>query len=59
MPSFTLREYIHLMDERVGTAAFLDDVVAPAGPPQGNARPTSRQQSAVNTPPVVPDKTAS
>jgi site-specific recombinase XerC len=44
-PSFTLKEYIHLMDEGVGSAAFLDDAVAPAGSP----RATQCPESAVNS----------
>jgi integrase len=34
-PSFTLRTYVHLMDEGVGDAAFMDDILAavPAGRP--------------------------
>ncbi len=40
-PSFTLKTYVHLMDEGIGDAAFFDDAVAVAGPErQGNARAT-------------------
>lgn len=31
-PSFTLKTYVHLMDEGIGDAAFFDDAVAGAGP---------------------------
>ena len=30
-PGFTLRTYVHLMDEGLGSAGFLDDAVAAAG----------------------------
>jgi hypothetical protein len=29
-PAFTLRTYVHLMDEGIGDAAFMDDVLPPA-----------------------------
>ncbi|HEY1854076.1 MAG TPA: tyrosine-type recombinase/integrase [Solirubrobacterales bacterium] len=45
-PSFTLREYIHLMDEGIGSASFLDQAVTPSGPSQGNARATRCPQPA-------------
>jgi integrase len=31
-PGFTLRTYVHLMDEGVGEADFFDEVVVPAEP---------------------------
>jgi hypothetical protein len=42
-PAFTLRTYVHLMDEGIGGADFLDAVVPPGGnalaanPPQDTA----------------------
>jgi Phage integrase family len=40
-PSFTLRTYVHLMDEGVGDAAFMDNQV-------GNIRATGQPQTAEN-----------
>lgn len=37
-PGFTLRTYVHLMDEGIGDAAFLDDAVRPA-PQRASASP--------------------
>jgi integrase len=31
-PAFTLRIYVHLMDEGIGDAEFMDAAVKPAGP---------------------------
>jgi integrase len=42
-PSFTLRTYVHLMDEGVGDAAFFDEVVQM---PRSNAEATGRSQTA-------------
>ena len=40
-PSFTLKTYVHLMDEGIGDAAFLDGAVAVVGSErQGNTRAT-------------------
>ena len=44
-PAFTLRTYVHLMDEGVGDAAFLDALV-------GNPVATRDPQTAANGEPV-------
>jgi integrase len=46
-PGFTLRCYVHLMDEGLGSADFLDAQVAPT---KGNAVATQHPQAATNTP---------
>jgi integrase len=38
-PSFTLRTYVHLMDEGIGDAEFMDQAVAGSAPPASH-RPT-------------------
>lgn len=47
-PAFTLRTYVHLMDEGVGNAEFFDEAVAPAGANQGNARATQAPETAAS-----------
>jgi integrase len=44
-PSFTLRTYIHLMDDGIGDADFLDEAVKPA---RGNTGATEGPQTAAN-----------
>lgn len=46
-PAYTLRRYVHLLDDGVGDADFLDDVVT-ADPAQGNAGATQRPEKAAN-----------
>lgn len=50
-PGFTLRTYIHLMDEGIGDAAFMDEQV-------GNAWATRHPQTAVNGSPPDPAQIA-
>jgi integrase len=45
-PSFTLRTYVHLMDEGVGDAEFLDSAVGTAA--QGNTKATRCTETAAN-----------
>jgi integrase len=54
-PSFTLRTYVHLMDDGIGDAAFFDDVVSV---PQGNTGATPCRDSAVPASSERPDKKA-
>jgi integrase len=44
-PGFTLRTYVHLMDEGVGDAAFFDGAIDPGG---GNPVATQHPQTAAN-----------
>jgi integrase len=44
-PAFTLRTYVHLMDEGVGDADFMDDAVE-----VGNGWATRHPEKAVNSP---------
>ena len=32
-PAFTLRRYVHLIDDGLGDTAFFDAIIDPAGPP--------------------------
>jgi Phage integrase family len=41
-PAFTLRTYVHLMDEGLGDAAFLDALVGNPGQPATRRRPRAR-----------------
>lgn len=52
-PGFTLRTYVHLLDEGLGDAEFLDAAVT-ANPPQVNTGSTQRPETAANEP--VPEK---
>jgi hypothetical protein len=45
-PGFTLRTYIHLMDDGVGGAAFLDKAVEIPNPPQGDPSAADPEESA-------------
>ena len=46
-PAFTLRTYVHLLDEGLGDAEFLDDVVT-SDPSRVNAGSTERPQTAAD-----------
>ena len=46
-PAFTLRTYVHLMDEGIGDAAFLD-AVDRAEPGRVNTRSTGLTETAAN-----------
>jgi integrase len=46
-PSFTLRTYVHLLDDGVGDAEFLDKVVSP-DPSRGNTEATRRPETAAD-----------
>jgi hypothetical protein len=48
-PAFTLRTYVHLLDDGLGDADFLDGAVA-AGPSQVNAGSTDSAETATNEP---------
>ena len=48
-PGFTLRTYVHLLDEGIGDADFLDAAVA-AEPSRGNAGATRGPETAANAP---------
>jgi len=50
-PGFTLRTYVHLMDEGVGDAAFLDDEVTVS---EGNERATEQPQATENVKAAAP-----
>jgi hypothetical protein len=45
-PAFTLRTYVHLMDNGVGDADFLDAITAPRDGPRVNAESTERPKTA-------------
>lgn len=45
-PGFTLKTYVHLLDDGLGDADFLDEIAAPAA--QGNARATQGPKPAAN-----------
>ena len=52
-PGFTLRTYVHLLDDGVGDAAFMDDAVK-----VGNRRATGHPETAANAAPEVSAETA-
>ena len=56
-PSFTLRTYVHLLDEGVGSADFLDDAVS-ADPARVNTGSTQRPKTAENVEPAEALQTA-
>jgi len=56
-PSFTLRTYVHLLDEGVGDAAFMDAAVS-SDPARVNTGSTQRPETAANGEPANPEKVA-
>jgi integrase len=56
-PAFTLRTYVHLLDEGLGDAEFLDDVVT-SDPSRVNAGSTEGPQTAANAIAPEPEEVA-
>lgn len=53
-PSYTLRTYVHLMDEGVGDADFLDDITEPASGVPATRNPACRALASAATPAPAP-----
>lgn len=55
-PAFTLRTYVHLMDDGIGDADFLDAAVPADHPARVNPGSTQRIETAANLPAAKPTR---